>query len=104
MTRRFIQYGYQENSIRIIDIDDWAISTEIFQFIDELWDPHSVDKFASSNNTKTKLFNSLYWNSGSLGLSSFNSDWSQDVNWLVLWQKALCGTRGVVLFAFCLGN
>jgi hypothetical protein len=29
---------------RIIDIDDWAISTEFFQFIDELWGPHSVDR------------------------------------------------------------
>ena len=53
---------------RIIDSDDWAISTEVFfQFIDELWDPHNVDRFASSNNAKTKLFNSLYWNPGSLG-------------------------------------
>ena len=42
-----------------------------------------MDRFASSNNDKTKLFNSLYWNPGSLGVNSFNSDWSQDVNWLV---------------------
>jgi hypothetical protein len=69
---------------RILDIDDWAISTEFFQFIDELWGPHSVDRFASSNNAKTMLFNSLYWNPGSLGVNSFNSDWSQDENWLVL--------------------
>jgi hypothetical protein len=31
----------------------------------------------------TTLFNSLYWNPGSLGMNSFNSDWSQDVSWLV---------------------
>ena len=71
---------------RILDIDDWAdwaISTEFFQFIDELGGPHSVDRFASSNNAKTKLFNSLYWNPGSLGVNSFNSDWSQDINLLV---------------------
>jgi hypothetical protein len=49
---------------RIIDIDDWEISTEICQFIDELWGPHS-------------------WNPGSLGVNSFISNWSQDVNWLV---------------------
>jgi hypothetical protein len=68
---------------RILDIDDWAISTEFFHFINEIWGPHSVDIFASSNNAKTKLFNSLYWNPGYLGVSSFNSDWSQDVNWFV---------------------
>ena len=69
---------------RIIGIDDWAIFTELFQFTDDLWGPHSLDRFASSNNAKTKLFNSLYWNPGSLGVNSFNSDWSQDVSWLVL--------------------
>ena len=42
-----------------------------------------MDRFASSNNDKTKLFNSLYWNPGSLGVNSVNSDWSQDVNWFV---------------------
>ena len=41
---------------RILDIDDWAISTEFFQFIDELWGPHSVYRFASTNNAKTKTF------------------------------------------------
>jgi hypothetical protein len=91
ITRRFIQYGYQlrdQNTQAdylslIIDIDDWTISTEFFKFIDELWGPHSVDRFASSNNAKTTLFNSLNWNLGSLGVNSLNSDWSQDVNWLV---------------------
>ena len=68
---------------RILDIDDWVISTEFFHFINEIWGPHSVDIFASSNNAKTKLFNSLYWNPGYLGVSLFNSDWSHDVNWFV---------------------
>ena len=42
-----------------------------------------MDRFASSNNAKTKLFNSLYWNPCALGVNLFNSDWSSDVNWLV---------------------
>ena len=42
-----------------------------------------MDRFASSNNAKTKLFYSLYWNPGYLGVSLFNSDWSQDVSWFV---------------------
>jgi hypothetical protein len=42
-----------------------------------------VDIFASSNNAKTKLFYSLYWNPCALGVNSLNSDWSSDVNWLL---------------------
>ena len=51
---------------RIIDIDDWAISTKFFQFIDELWGPHRVYRFSSTNNAKTKT-GRRYWNPGSLG-------------------------------------
>ena len=42
-----------------------------------------MDRFASSNNAKTKLFNSLYWIPGYLGVNSFNYDWLQDVNRLI---------------------
>jgi len=59
------------------------MDTKRTEYTSRLWGPHSVDRFASSNSAKTKLFNSLYWNPGSLGMNSFNSDWSQDVNWLV---------------------
>jgi hypothetical protein len=32
-----------------------------------MWGPHSVDRFANVDNRKTKRFNSLYWNHGTLG-------------------------------------
>jgi hypothetical protein len=39
--------------------------------------------FANVDNRKTKRFNSLYWNPGTLGVDAFNSNWSIEVNWLV---------------------
>ena len=48
-----------------------------------MWGPHSVDRFANVDNRKTKRFNSLYWNPGTLGLDAFNSNGSSEVNWLV---------------------
>ena len=48
-----------------------------------MWGPHSVDMFANVDNRKTKRFNSLYWNPGTLGVDAFNSYWSIEVNWLV---------------------
>jgi hypothetical protein len=51
---------------RILDIDDLRISTEFFSSLMN-HGVHSVDIFVSSNYAKTKLFNLLYWNSGSLG-------------------------------------
>ncbi|VDI31447.1 Hypothetical predicted protein [Mytilus galloprovincialis] len=32
---------------RIVDIDDWRISDEFFTFLNDLWGPFSVDRFAS---------------------------------------------------------
>ena len=48
-----------------------------------MWGSHSVDRFANVDNRKTKRFNSLYWNHGTLGVDAFNSNWSSEFNWLV---------------------
>ena len=68
---------------RIIDIDDWETTVDFFDFLNKMWGPHSVDMFANVNNAKTKHFNSLYWNPRTLGVDAFNSNWSNDINWLV---------------------
>ena len=33
---------------KIIDFDDYAANDEVFRNLDELWGPHSVDRFACS--------------------------------------------------------
>jgi len=68
---------------RIIDIDDWQTTVEFYSYLDSMWGPHSVDRFANVDNRKTKRFNSLYWNPGAVGVDAFNSNWSSEVNWLV---------------------
>jgi hypothetical protein len=68
---------------RIIDTDDWQTTVEFYNYLDSMWGPHSVDRFANVDNRKTKRFNSLYWNPGTLGVDAFNSNWSSEVNWLV---------------------
>ena len=35
---------------RIVDFDDWQVSTDIFHRIDALWGPYAVDRFASDAN------------------------------------------------------
>ncbi|CAC5400445.1 unnamed protein product [Mytilus coruscus] len=68
---------------RIVGIDDRRISDEFFTFLNDLWGPFSVDRFASFDNTKLPKFNSLYWNPGSLCVDIFTCDWSGENNWLV---------------------
>ena len=61
-------------SRRIIDVDDWQTTTEFFEFLDTMWGPHTVDRFANMNNSKTKLFNSLHWNPDTLGVDALSSN------------------------------
>ncbi|VDI51364.1 Hypothetical predicted protein [Mytilus galloprovincialis] len=68
---------------RIVDIDDWGISFEFFNFIDRLWGLHTVDRFANMNNAKLGRFNSLFWNPGTSAIDAFTCNWKGDNNWLV---------------------
>ena len=68
---------------RIVDVDDWRISTEFFDFMNNLWGPHTIDRFANMDNRKIDRYNSLYWNPGSENIDSFTCNWRGDNNWLV---------------------
>ena len=42
---------------KLTDYDDYTINEAIFQRIDLLWGPHTVDRFACSYNAKVPRFN-----------------------------------------------
>jgi hypothetical protein len=50
-----------DNLSRVIDLDDWGVSIEFFNFIDGLWGKHTVDRFADNLNAKISKFNYTYW-------------------------------------------
>ena len=56
---------------RLIDIDDWQITSALFQELDTLWGSHSVDCFANHYNFKTARFFSSFWNPGCAGIDFF---------------------------------
>ena len=68
---------------RISCCDDWAIKENVFDYFNQLWGPHTYDRFATRYNTKCSLFNSKTWCAGTSGVDAFEQVWSSDVNWLV---------------------
>ena len=56
---------------RLIDIDDWQLTTEFFLELDNTWGPHTVDCMATYYNTKISRFFSRFWNPGSAGVDVF---------------------------------
>jgi hypothetical protein len=67
----------------MVDHEDWGVTDNLFEFIDNLWGPHSVDRFASVLNKKISRFNSLFWNPCSEAVYALTQNWSGENNFLV---------------------
>ena len=81
---------------RIIDYDDWRLNPTIFEWLDKLWGPHTVDRFADHTNTQVPRFNSRFWVPGSEAVDSFTCDWGIENNW---WCPPICLVPRVVRHA-----
>jgi hypothetical protein len=66
---------------RLIDHEDWEVSGKIFDLMNGLWGPFTIDRFANFNNKKLNRYNSLYWNPGSEAIDAFSQNWQYENNW-----------------------
>ena len=77
---------------RIIDFDDWGISLEFFRYVDSIFGPHTIDRFADNLNTKLSVFNSRFWCPGTSSVDAFSCSWDSENNWLVPPLSLVCRT------------
>ena len=91
---------------RIKDTDNWSIDNDSFRFINNLYEPFTVDRFANNLNRKLKCCNSKYYCPGTSHVNAFTDDWSNDLNWLclpissigsVIRHLKLCKAKGTLL-------
>ena len=68
---------------KIIDYEDWGVTKQFFDFINSMWGPHTIDRFASPLNAKLSRFNSMFWNPGCEAVDCFCQTWEGENNWLV---------------------
>jgi hypothetical protein len=78
----------KENSVadaisKVFDWDDWGVSEDFFNFLDSLWGPHTVDRFANHYNKRSPRFNSKFWVPGTENVDAFSVSWAEENNWLV---------------------
>lgn len=69
---------------REMDSSDWQLNPCIFQYLDDRWGPHTIDRFATANNALVPRFNSELFDPQSLGvdaLSRDDQDWKRELNW-----------------------
>ena len=63
---------------RLVDFDDWQITHDLFQSLEQLWGPHTVDCFANYYTAKLPRFFSRFWNPGASGIDFFAQDLSSE--------------------------
>ena len=83
---------------KLVDYDDWGITDEFFDFLNGMWGPFSVDRFASHYNTKLQRFNSKYWCPKTEAVDAFTQNWKGENNWLVPPVSLIIKTIKHVLF------
>ncbi|CAC5388127.1 unnamed protein product [Mytilus coruscus] len=91
---------------KMIDIEDWGTNKEFFKLVDDMWGPHTVDRFASNLDKKLPRFNSKFWNPGVEAVDAFTQNWKNEVNWIVppisvvcraIKHLILCKARGTLI-------
>ena len=73
---------------RLVDFDDWQITPDLFQSLEQLWGPHTVDCFANYYTARLPRFFPRFWNPGTSGIDFFAQELSSE-NCLVVPPAAL---------------
>ncbi|XP_063446947.1 uncharacterized protein LOC134726472 [Mytilus trossulus] len=68
---------------KMVDFEDWGVTHIFFNFLNDMWGPYSIDRFASVENRKVMRFNSLFWQPDSEAVDAFSQVWTNENNWLV---------------------
>ena len=64
------------------DRHNWMLNPRIFQILEDKWGPHTVDRFATCQNTQTVRFNSLFWDVGTEAVDAFAQNWWGENNYI----------------------
>jgi hypothetical protein len=51
---------WAERMSRETKMDDWQLNLRIFTYVEPLWAPHSIDRFATQGNSQLSRYNSRW--------------------------------------------
>ena len=78
-----IQNKEADRVSRIIDIDDWEITSTFFNHLNSLWGPFTADRIANSQNKELQRFNSEYSCPGTDAVDALSKNWEGKNNLLI---------------------
>jgi len=68
----------------LVDFDHYRLNPAIFEWLNSVWGPYTIDRFASAHNAQLGRFNSRFRTPGSEAIDTFTCDWSGENNWWCL--------------------
>ena len=72
--------GHADRLLRILSPYEWKLHPGVFQ--EDLWGPHSVDRFESERTRQLKRYNSLYLDPETEAVDAMMQDWSEENNFI----------------------
>ena len=67
---------------RLESTHEWELHPSLFQQIDSMWGPHTVDRFAATHNAQIPVFNSRFWDPNSAAVDALAQSWRQENNFV----------------------
>ena len=67
---------------KYVDKDDWKLHPNIFNYLNNLWGPHTVDRLASHYNNQINRSNSRFASPGCEAVDALPQNWSYENNWV----------------------
>lgn len=68
---------------RLNDKYEWQLHPGLFNFLDTMWGPHTIDRFASLTTAQTEVFNTRYYHPRSSGVNALaQQDWTLHNNFV----------------------
>ena len=64
------------------DKHNWSLHPDFFALIDSLYGKHTIDRFATLNNTQLERFNSRYLTPGTEAVDAMSQNWSEENNYI----------------------
>lgn len=71
-----VQNTHADRLSRLSAQYEWMLNPRIFQYLDSIWGPHHVDRFASIANAQLPIYNSFHYDPLTSGVDALAQDWS----------------------------
>jgi len=78
-----LRIGSMKEDLQHMSIGDWGVLMTFFRYMDSMWEPHTVDRFADVCNTKLLIFSSKCLCPYTSLVDAFSASWEGHSKWLV---------------------